>query len=264
MAQHRPVTRYMVTRADGTVPPTDELYAHAARRDGEPVWTANLGDHIGRTIVIPDPSPGFYTDRPFPYFHMYTRSGEVLENLTEDWGWPMRLWIVEPRGETQNWGGSYYPYWLLSHQIHVVEETDAALVFGPRGARVQRTLDQLPDLARQWTGQWAADPEAMRHAHTAWKEELDSTHAVDWWVPVRARSSRRQAALSTAHRLADSATAPATADIDPDTATAIRLRARSLVSGQLLHDRIRTGSYEKSIRALLLGAGLDSQVAVAA
>lgn len=256
---------YMATRADGTVPPTDELYASAARRDGEPVWTTNLADHIGRTIVIPDPSPGFYTDRPFPYFHMITRPGEVLEGWTEDWGWPIRLWIVEPRGETNNWGGSYYPYWMLSHQIHVVAETEVWRAFGHRGVQVQQTLDQIPDLARQWAARWAADPRAAHDAHAAWTEQMDERHALDWWVRIRAQYSRRTAALNTATRLAQDAAeqAATAAGVDTETVTAIRLRARALITGQLLHDRIRTGEHEKSIRALLLGAGLELPVPVA-
>jgi len=264
MAQTR--IHYMVTRSDGTVPPTDELYASAARRDGEDVPTVNVADNIGRTLDCPTPSPGFYTDRPFPYFHLYTRPGEVLENLTEDWGWPIRLWIVEPRGETANWGGKYYPYWLMSHQIHVVTETEAWRAFGHRGVQVQQTLQQIPDLARQWAAQWAADPRGARTTYTAWKEQLEEHHALDWWVRLRAQYSRRTAALAQTTRLAeDAAEQAATADgADTETLTAILLRARSLIAGQLLHDRIHTGEHEKAVRALLLGAGLDLPVPVAA
>ncbi|WP_052441076.1 hypothetical protein [Streptacidiphilus anmyonensis] len=266
MAQHRPVIHYMVTRPDGTVPPTCDSLAHWARTHGEDVPTVNLAQHVGETVDHPSPGEKWYTDKPFSYFHMYTRPGEVLELESTAEGWPVRLWIVEPRGETGNWGGRYYPYWLMSHQIHVVGETEGWRAFGHRGAQVLQTLAQIPDLAREWTAQWAADPQATHRTYTAWQQELEEHHALDWWAHFRAQYSRRTAALRAATRLAaDSAGQAAdAAGAGPETVTAIRSRARSLIAGQLLHDRIRTGEYERTVRALLLGDGLDHPAPVPA
>ncbi|MFF3127378.1 hypothetical protein ACFVRD_34925 [Streptomyces sp. NPDC057908] len=217
-----------------------------------------LADHVGQTIDHPSPGQKWYTDKPFSYFHMYTRPGEILERLES--GWPVRLFVVEPHGETGNWGAGFAPYWLMSHRIRVVEETDAWRAFGHRGAQVLAVIAQLPDLARQWAAQWAADPESSRRTYAAWDERVTDTHALDWWAHYRAEYSRRTVGLKAADQLAEAAAAQAATDAGADTEalTAIRLRARCMVVGQLLHDRIRSGEYEQSIRALLLGAGLDS------
>ncbi|MFK0112530.1 hypothetical protein [Streptomyces sp. NPDC091217] len=240
----RPVVHYMATRPDGTVPPTCEDLARYAIAHGETVTTVNLADHIGETIDHPSPGQKWYTDKPFSYFHMYTRPGEILERIDE--GWPVRLFVVEARGETGNWGGHHYPYWLMSHQVHVVEETDAWRAFGHRGEKVLATIAQLPDLAR--------------HTYDAWHQRLTATHAMDWWAHHRADYSRRRAALTAAYELAGDAAAKAAtgAGATPDAITAISRRAHALVAGQLLHDRIRNGEYEQSIRALLLGTQLDT------
>ncbi|MFI9176144.1 hypothetical protein [Streptomyces lincolnensis] len=260
----RPVVHYMATRPDGTVPPTCWDYAKYAEAHGETVPTVNLADHIGETVDHPSPGKKWYTDKPFSYFHMYTRSGEILERLESPW--PVRLFVVEPRGETGNWGGHYYPYWLMSHQVHVVDETDAWRVFGHRGENVLNTIAQLPDLARQWIEAWAADPDGTRHRYSAWDERLDDTRAVSDWARGKARYSRRAAGLETAYMLAGDAAEKAATDAGaaPDAVAAISLRARCLVAGQLLHDRLLRCSYEKSLRALLLGTQLDTAASVAA
>lgn len=254
----RPVVHYMATRPDGTVPPTCWDSAKYAEAHGETVPTVNLADHIGETVDHPSPGKKWYTDKPFSYFHMYTRPGEILERLESPW--PVRLFIVRPRGETGNWGGGYYPYWLMSHQVDVVEETDAWRAFGHRGEKVLNTIAQLPDLARQWAEAWAADPDGTRRQYDAWDERVTDIHALDFWAYYRARYSRREAGLKTAYTLASDASEKAATDAGaaPDIVAAISLRARCLVAGQLLHDRIRTGEYEKSIRALLLGTQLDT------
>ncbi|GAA1110908.1 hypothetical protein [Streptomyces javensis] len=253
----RPVVHYMATRPDGTVPPSCEYLARCYTQRGETITTVNLADHVGQTIDHPSPGRKWYTDTPFSYFHMYTKPGEILERIEE--GWPIRLFVVQPRGETGSWGEETYPYWLMSHQIHVVEETDAWRAFGHRGEKVLNTIAQLPDLARQWADAWDADPDGTRRQYAAWDERLDDTRAVRLGT-LKARYSRRAAGLKTAYTLAGAAAEKAATDAgaDTDVAAAIRLRARCLVAGQLLHDRIRSGEYEKSIRALLLGAGLDS------
>ncbi|MFI9080947.1 hypothetical protein ACIGW8_31515 [Streptomyces sioyaensis] len=260
----RPVVHYIATRPDGTVPPTCEHLARYYSAQGETIPTVNLAKHTGETIDHPCPGQKWYTDKPFSYFHMYTRPGEILERIEE--GWPVRLFVVEPRGETGNWGGHYYPYWLMSHQLHVVEETDAWRAFGHRGQQVLHLIDQLPDLARQWAEAWAADPDGSRQRFDIWSERVSDTRALDWWAHYRAQYSRRTAALNTADTLARTAAEKAATDAnaDPDTVTAIRMRAACLVAGELLHDRIRSGDHEKSIRALLLGAGLDTSASAAA
>ncbi|WP_437090329.1 hypothetical protein [Streptomyces sp. enrichment culture] len=84
-------------------------------------------------------------------------------------------------------------------------------------------------------------------------------HADDWayW---RAQHSRRSAGLATGTQLAGDAAAQAATDAGakPHAVALIKLRARCPVAGQLMHDRIRNGEYEQSIRALLLGAGRDT------
>ncbi|MGI5532526.1 hypothetical protein ACQEVX_35695 [Streptomyces syringium] len=254
----RPVVHYMATRPDGTVPPTCEHLARYYSNLGETIPTVNLAHHVGETIDHPSPGKRWYTDNPFSYFHMYTRPGEILERIEERW--PVRLWIVEPLGETGNWGNDFAPYWLMSHQIRVVRETEAWRAFGHRGRQVLAVLAQLPDLARQWAEEWAADPEGARRTYKAWEERVDETRALTNWAYWRARYSRRSAGLATANQLAGNAAAQAAtaAGADPYAVARIQLRARCLVAGQLMLDRIRTGEYEQSVRALLLGAGLDT------
>ncbi|MEV5658231.1 hypothetical protein [Streptomyces sp. NPDC052291] len=260
----RPVVHYMATRPDGTVPPTDIYSAQYHRAQGETIPTVNLADNIGQVIDHPTPGRKWYTDRPFGYFHMYTRPGEILDRVED--GWPVRLFVVEPLGETGNWGNPYSPYWLMSHQIRVVEETDAWKAFGHRGAQVLAVLAQLPDLAGQWATEWAADPEGTRTTYKAWEKRVDRTRALTGWASCRAQYSRREAALQVANQLAADAAGQAatTAGADPHTVALIQLRARCLVAGQLMFDRIRNGEYEQSIRSLLLGAGLETPTPVPA
>ncbi|MFF5147851.1 hypothetical protein ACFY6U_50485 [Streptomyces sp. NPDC013157] len=260
----RPVVHYMATRPDGTVHPTCEYLARYYTQQGKTITTVNLADHIGQTIDHPSPGKKWYTDTPFSYFHMYTKPGEILERIEE--GWPVRLFVVEPRGETGNWGEDTYPYWLMSHQVHVVEETEAWRAFGHRGEKVLNTIAQVPDLARQWAEAWAADPDGTRRRYNAWDERLADTRAVSDWAHFKAQYSRRAAGLKTAYTLAGDAAEKAATDAgaDIEAIAAIGLRARCLVAGQLLHDRICSGEYEKSIRALLLGTQLDTPTSVTA
>ncbi|WP_331747492.1 hypothetical protein OG365_40720 (plasmid) [Streptomyces sp. NBC_00853] len=260
----RPVVHYMATRPDGTVPPTCEHLARYYSGLGETIPTVNLADHIGETIDHPSPGEKWYTDKPFSYFHMYTRPGEILERLEDRW--PVRLWEVEPLGETGNWGNDFAPYWLMSHQVRVVREVEAWRAFGHRGMQVLAVLAQLPDLARQWAEEWTADPEGTRRTYKAWETRVDDTRALTSWAYWRARYSRREAGLQAANQLAGDAAAQAAtaAGADPHAVALIQLRARCLVAGQLMFDRIRTGEYEQSIRGLLLGAGLDTPAPVPA
>lgn len=188
---------------------------------------------------------------------MYTRPGEILERLES--GWPVRLFVVEPHGEIGNWGADFAPYWLMSHRIRVVEETDAWRAFGHRGAQVLAVIAQLPDLARLWAAQWATDPEGTRRTYATWDERVTDTHALDWWAHYRAQHSRRTAGLKSADQLADAAAAQAATDAKADTEalTAIRLRA--------WHGRLPAPARPDPLRGvravdpgLPLGAGLDS------
>ncbi|MYY80848.1 MULTISPECIES: hypothetical protein [unclassified Streptomyces] len=262
----RPVVHYMATRPDGTVPPTCNHLARYYSGLGETIPTVNLADHIGETVDHPSPGEKWYTDKPFGYFHMYTRPGEILERLEVQERWPVRLWEVEPLGETGNWGNDFAPYWLMSHQIRVVREVDAWRAFGHRGMQVLAVLAQLPDLARRWAEEWAADPEGTRRTYEAWEKRVDDTRALSSWASCRARYSRREAGLQAADQLAGDAAGQAVtaAGTDPHAVTLIQLRARYLVAGQLMFDRIRNGEYEQSIRGLLLGAGLETPAFVPA
>lgn len=256
----RPTTYYIATRPDGTVPPTCYDQARQATARGETVPTINLADRIGQIVNHPSPGQRWHTDKVFSYFHTYTAPGEILETIEE--GWPIRLWIAEPLGETGNPAGSRHPYWLMTHQLRVVQETEAWRAFGHRGARVLAVLAQLSDAARQWATEWATDPHDTRRAYAAWTQRVHVTHALDWWAYFRAQYSRRAAARTVADQLADTAATQAAtaAGADPEALAAIRLRARCLIAGELLHDRIHTGDYEKEIRALLLGTQLNASV----
>ncbi|ROQ65279.1 hypothetical protein EDD95_8141 [Streptomyces sp. CEV 2-1] len=245
----RPVTHYMATRPDGTVPPTSGVYVTA-----DPIPTVNFADHIGQVVDHPTPGKPWYDETAFSYFRTYTRPGELLERVA----WPARLWVVEPLGETGTWGG--YSYWVLCHQLRVVEEAEPWHAFGHRGKQVMAVLAQLPDLVRQWADQWAADSDGTHRTYKAWEARVHETRALTGWASCRSEYSRRGAALRAATTLAaDAATQAATeAAVAPHALAAIQLRARCLAAGQLMFDRIRDGEYERSIRAVLLGTALDS------
>lgn len=249
----RPTTHYMATRPDGTVPPTDPYQARYFEAQGETIPTVNLAEHVGQAVDHPSPGAKWYDDRPFSYFHMYTRPGEVLERVE----WPARLFVVEPLGEVGNWGGAHYPYWRMSHQLEVVEETDIWRAFGHRGERVLDVIDrQLPDLARQWAAEWAADPDGTRRRYDAWAERRSDTRVLDQWVYWKACYSRRSAAAKTAESLARTAGTKAAreAGADEEATTAIATRAWCLAAAELLHDRLRRSDYEKQLRDLLRGS----------
>lgn len=154
----------------------------------------------------------------------------------------------------------------MSHQVRVVREVEAWRAFGHRGVQTLAAIAQLPDLARQWATEWAADPEGTRRTYTAWEQRVDRTRALTGWAFCRARYSRREAALQAANQLAGDAAGQAAtgAGADPHAIALIQLRARCLAAGQLMFDRIRSGEYEQSIRGLLLGAGLEAPAPVLA
>ncbi|WP_395100690.1 hypothetical protein [Streptomyces noursei] len=123
----KPATWYIATPADGII--------EISRQAGTPV---NLAASVGQVIDHPNPCANLWFDETrFSYFRMVKRVGEALED-TSIWPvtWPIRLWIVEPLGETGNWSQRHYPYRLLAHQIRVLEETDAHLALGAGGRDV--------------------------------------------------------------------------------------------------------------------------------
>ncbi|MFC7830786.1 hypothetical protein [Streptomyces sp. NPDC057375] len=154
----KPVTWYIATPADGII----EVSRHA----GTPV---NLADNVGHVVDHPKPCTHLWFDEsPFSYFRMVKRVGEALEDTGI---WPVRLWIVEPLGETGNRSQHHYPYRLLSHQIRVLEETDAHPALGPSGLDVLDVVQQqIPEQAVRWAADWDADPEGMRQREWNWAQ----------------------------------------------------------------------------------------------
>ncbi|GAA2524394.1 hypothetical protein [Streptomyces longisporus] len=161
MARTKPVTWYMATPADGVI----ELSRQAA----VPV---NLADAVGQVIDHPTPCrTKWFDESGFSYFRMVKRVGEALQD-TGIWPvtWPVRLWIVEPVGDTGNWSPRHYPYRLLAHQIRVLAETDAWPVLGAGGREVLDVIEhQIPERALQWAADWDADSEGMRERCWNWQ-----------------------------------------------------------------------------------------------
>ncbi|QKZ18605.1 hypothetical protein [Streptomyces chartreusis] len=158
----KPVTWYMATPADGII--------KHSRENGTPL---SLADAVGQGVIDhPDPCKNkWYDESRFSYFRMVKRVGEVLED-TGIWPvtWPVRLWIVEPVGETGNWSHKHYPYRTLSHQIRVLEETDAWQALGRNGRDVLDVIEhQIPERAVQWAADWEADPAGMRKRREHWR-----------------------------------------------------------------------------------------------
>ncbi|WP_432190467.1 hypothetical protein [Streptomyces sp. Tue6028] len=255
-------THYMVTMPDGTVPPT------AGPSSQYP--TVNLADHIGQVVDHPTPSKRWHDETAFSYFRTYTQRGvgEILERRRQ-WPhqWPVRLWIVEPLGETGNWGSRHDQYWVLCHQLKVGEETASWRAFGDRGWQVWNLIEnQLPELARQWAQEWQTDPDGTRHRYDTWTQRLHDTQGVSCWARIMADRARWVGAMEVAQELASAAAenAAAVTGADPGAVTAVTRRARCYTTGQLLHDRLGQGDFQKCIRALLLGAGLGTDALVKA
>ena len=213
-------THYIATFANGQIP--------ASVRASTPV---NLADHLGDVIDHPNPGRPWFDESPFSYFRTYTRTGEVLE----DWQlgtWPARLWVVEPTGPTGNWAPRNYPYWVLTHQLRVVEETDAWRALGPRGRQVLDYIERdLPEQARQWAAAWTADPEHTAHRYGQWYTDSicrtnhcnSGEHAISW-ADSRAETSRREGAMRIARSIARSAASRAignSADVAPNAGAAV-------------------------------------------
>ncbi|EYT77995.1 hypothetical protein CF54_39970 [Streptomyces sp. Tu 6176] len=187
----KPTAWYRATQADGII----EL----SRQAGTPV---NLADAVGQVVDHPAPCRSKWLDESgFSYFRMVKRVGEVLED-TGIWPvtWPVRLWIVEPIGETGNWSPRYYPYRLLSHQIRVLEETDAHRALGPAGRDVLNVIQEIPERAARWAADWDADPEGMRDRKWNWEQRGGPTCGSGRWADSLAMAvshNRRESAAQT-------------------------------------------------------------------
>ncbi|MET9986164.1 hypothetical protein [Streptomyces rochei] len=185
----RPVTWYIATPADGII--------EKSRHAGTPV---NLAANVGQVVDHPKPCTNLWFDEsPFSYFRMVKCVGETLED-TGIWPvtWPIRLWIVEPVGETGNWSPHHYPYRLLAHQIRVIEETEPWPALGARGREVLDVVHrQIPQRAAQWAADWDADPEGMRERLWNWELCGGQNSGSGKWA--------RAMALTTSHSRRESA-----------------------------------------------------------
>ncbi|MER5227128.1 hypothetical protein [Streptomyces flaveus] len=121
--------------------------------------------------------------------------------------WPVRLWIVEPVGDTGNWGQRYYPYRLLAHQIRIVEETDAWQALGRNVREVLDVIEhQIPERAARWAADWDAAPEGMANRCWNWHLCGGRNSGSGMWVQsvigATARARRESAAQRWSQRLA--------------------------------------------------------------
>ncbi|GAA1143581.1 hypothetical protein GCM10009577_79440 [Streptomyces javensis] len=251
------VTWYMATPADG-------ILEHS-RRAGVPV---SLADAVGQVIDHPAPCrTKWYDETAFSYFRMVNRVGEVLED-TGIWPvtWPIRLWIVEPVGDTGNWSQRHYPYRLLAHQIRVSEETDAWPVLGAGGREVLDVIErEIPERAPGWAADWDADPEGMRDRRWNWHlcggRNSGSRMWVESVVSATARDRRESAAQRWNQRLAgDTADKVlAASGASPQAVTYARARAVDLATAAQHQAR-----FDAYVLDTLRGVDLDNPVPAAA
>ncbi|MFE2384405.1 hypothetical protein [Streptomyces misionensis] len=253
----KPVTWYMATPADGTI----EL----SRQTGTPV---NLAEAVGEVIDHPTPCRNKWFDEgDFSYFRMVKRVGEVLED-TGIWPvtWPVRLWIVEPLGETGNWGQRHYPYRLLSHRIRVLEETDAHRALGAAGRDVLDVVQQqIPEQAVRWAADWDADPEGMRQRQWNWAQCGGRACGSGRWaesVALTTSHARRESAAQTwIEHLARRAVDQALAGTDASMYAYSYAYGRATGHAVAAQHQARFDAY---VLDVLRGVGLDSPVSIAA
>ncbi|MFG2569201.1 hypothetical protein ACGFR6_27710 [Streptomyces sp. NPDC048567] len=204
----KPVTWYIATPADGII--------EMSREAGTPV---DLAANVGQVVNHPNPCRNKWFDETrFSYFRMVKRVGEALED-TGIWPitWPVRLWSVEPLGETGNWSPRHYPYRLLSHQIRVLEETDAHRALGPSGRDVLTVIQQeIPERALRWAADWDAGPEGMRNRRWDWEQRENGRWAESLATAV-SRNHRESAAQAWIERLAHNTVDQALAGTDAST-----------------------------------------------
>ncbi|MFD3719840.1 hypothetical protein [Streptomyces sp. NPDC058674] len=221
-------TYYVATLPDGTIPtvasgraPLDLLAADA---DG----------------ITRHPAPGKRWFDNDSFFTIVTQPGESLHGL---WRWPVRLFIVEPVGETGT-GDRYYPYQRMTHALRVVEETDAWHVFGPLGQKVLDSWTELPALACGWAQDWSADPDGTKERYEDWRlcntETTASGMRAEATAAQAADRARRSEALATVRKIAIDKATRAAASTGADRAVihfACR-RAAHLAEAVLLEDRL--------------------------
>nr|WSW49833.1 hypothetical protein OG296_43235 [Streptomyces sp. NBC_01001] len=241
---------YMATPADGIIERSRGLSQ------------VSLADAVGQVIDHPTPCrTKWYDETPHSYFRMVKRVGEVLEDTAiRPAAWPVRLWIVEPLGETGNWGQRYYPYRLLSHRIRVVEETDAWQALGTRGCDVLDAIDhQLPQLAPRWAADWDADPVTMGRRRETWRLSGDgdttSGMKAESLADDAARARRESAAQWWIRRLAADAADRALAGRGASAAAAHYASARAAGLALAVQHQDRFDAY---VLGALRGVGLDS------
>ncbi|MET9077901.1 hypothetical protein ABZX95_38460 [Streptomyces sp. NPDC004232] len=248
----KPVTWYIATPADGII----EL----SRQAGTPV---NLADAVGDVVDHPQPcAVKWFDESDFSYFRMVKRVGEALED-TGIWPvtWPVRLWIVEPVGDTGNWSPHHYPYRLLSHQVRVVEETDAWPVLGAGGREVLHVIrHQIPERAARWAADWDADPEVMRERRWNWEQCGGRTCGSGSWARLMAlmasRTRREGAAQRWSERLAGDTVDQVLADADVSPAPLHYARSRAADLAVAAQHQARLDAY---VLDALRGTDLDNQ-----
>lgn len=247
----KPTTWYMATPADGIIP--------ASRKALTPI---SLADAVGQVIDHPTPCrTKWFDETPFSYFRMVKRVGEALEDTgIRPMTWPVRLWIVEPLGDTGNWGQRYYPYRLLAHQVRVVEETEAWQALGTCGREVLDVIEhQIPQLAPHWAADWDADPKGMRERHEAWRlcggPHTTSGMKAESLVADTARARRESAAQRWVERLAADAADRALAGTDASPAAAHYTRSRAANLATAVQHQARFDAY---VLDTLRGADLDT------
>ncbi|GGV51199.1 hypothetical protein [Streptomyces spectabilis] len=253
----KPATWHIATPTDGII----EL----SRAAGTPV---NLAASVGQVIDHPNPCANkWFDESAFSYFRMVKRVGEALED-TGIWPitWPVRLWIVEPLGETGNWSPRYYPYRLLSHQIRVLEETGAHRGLGPCGRDVLNVIQQeIPTRAARWAADWDADPEGMRERKWDWEQCGGRTCGSGRWadsVALAVSHNRRESAAQTwIEHLARGAVDQALADTGASMGAYCYAYSRATGSAVAAQHQAR---FEPYVLDALRGTGLDFPTPVAA
>ncbi|AEY94243.1 hypothetical protein SHJG_p1112 (plasmid) [Streptomyces hygroscopicus subsp. jinggangensis 5008] len=253
----KPDTWYIATPADGII--------EMSRQAGTPV---KLAAFVGQVIDHPTPCANLWFDEsPFSYFRMVKRVGEALED-TGIWPvtWPVRLWIVEPFGETGNWSQRDYPYRLLAHRIRVLEETDAHLALGAGGRDVLDVIQQqIPERAARWAADWDADPEGMRERRWTWEQCSGRTCGSGRWAQSVAHATSHACRESAAQRWIESLAGDTVDQVlaGTDASPAARLYAHGRAAGLAVAAQ-HQARFDAYVLDALRGVDLDAPVPAAA
>ncbi|MFE2245404.1 hypothetical protein [Streptomyces lavendulae] len=177
----------------------------------------------------------------------------------------MRLWIVQPLGETGNWGQRHYSYRLLSHRIRVLEETDAHGALGAAGRDVLDVVQQIPEQAVRWAADWDADPEGMHQRQWNWAQCGGRACGSGRWaesVALTTSHARRESAAQTwIENLARRAVDQALAGTDASMYAYSYAYGRATGHAVAAQHHTRFDAY---VLDALRGTDLDSPAAVAA